>query len=73
MFSPTARLPRKLVNKIQSLDFVEMSELLPEAWIPDADESTSSIHGRQQDVGGLWTYALSPAVLTSSCSDLTEC
>ena len=72
MFSPTARLPRKLVNKIQSLDFVEMSELLPEAWIPDADESTSSIHGRQprrrtpvSDIL-VWTecYALMAAVLT---------
>ena len=47
IFSPTARLPRKLVNKIQSLDFVEMSDLLPEAWIPDANESPSSIHGRK--------------------------
>ena len=39
VLSPTARLPRKLVEKIQNLDFIEISELLPEAWIPDIDES----------------------------------
>lgn len=31
-FNPAARLPPKLVARIESLEFVEMSELLIEAW-----------------------------------------
>ena len=40
VYSPTARLPRKLVSKIQNLEFIEMSELLPEAWISDAADDS---------------------------------
>ena len=45
VFSPTARLPRKLAAKIQSLEFIEISELLPEAWIPEYDNI--SVHARR--------------------------
>ena len=41
-YSPTARLPRKLAEKIQNLEFVEASEMLPETWWPDAQEGTSA-------------------------------
>ena len=41
-YSPTARLPQKLVEKIQNLEFVETSEMLPETWWPNAQEGTSA-------------------------------
>ena len=41
-YSPTARLPQKLVSKIQNFEFVEMSELLPEAWIPEPQDTPTA-------------------------------
>ena len=38
-YSPASRLPRKLVEKILKLEFVEMSEMLPETWIPESQET----------------------------------
>lgn len=69
ILSPTARLPRKLTTKIQSLEFVEISELLPEAWIPDMDELSTPNRGmpRRAPVSDIlvWTecFALMAAVL----------
>ena len=40
LYSPTARLPQKLVTRIQNLEFVEASEMLPETWWPDTQEGT---------------------------------
>ena len=37
-YSPMARLPKKLVARIQALDFVEMNEILQESWIPEAQD-----------------------------------
>ena len=31
-FNPAVKLPAKLTTKIDSLQFIEMAELLPEAW-----------------------------------------
>ena len=81
MFSPTACLPRKLVGKIQNLDFVEMSELLPEAWFPDVDNSVASVHGRKPrrrtPVANslVWTecYALMAAVLAEKFPNIPSC
>ena len=39
-YSAADRLPQKLVTKIQALECVEMSEMLPEAWVPDQQEAT---------------------------------
>lgn len=68
-YSPTARLPRKLVTKIQSLEFVEMSEMLPETWWPDTHEGESSSRrpSRRSPITDVlvWTecFALMAAVL----------
>ena len=36
--SPTVRLPKKLVARIQALDLVEVNEMLLESWIPEAQD-----------------------------------
>ena len=38
-YSPTSRLPRKLVERIVKLEFVEMSEMLPETWVPESQDT----------------------------------
>lgn len=38
-YDPTAALPPKLVTRILSLEFVEMSELIPDTWHEDAQAS----------------------------------
>ena len=40
IYSPTSRLPRKLVERIQNLELIEMSEMLPETWLPDTQDGT---------------------------------
>ena len=40
-YSATTRLPQKLVARIQNLEFVKVGELLPEAWIPEPQDTSS--------------------------------
>ena len=57
VYSPTARLPRKLVSKIQNLEFIEMSELLPEAWISDAvDDSVGQKSRRRAPISEIYVW-----------------
>ena len=41
-YSATTSLPQKLVARIQNLEFVEMGELLPESWIPEPQDASST-------------------------------
>ena len=41
-YSATNRLPQKLVTRIQALEFIEMSEMLPETWLPDHQEMATA-------------------------------
>lgn len=45
-YSPAAALPPKLVKKILDLEFVEMSELLPDAWHDDPAPEAGHIRRR---------------------------
>ena len=38
-YSAASRLPQKLVEKILKLEFVDMSEMLPETWIPKSQDT----------------------------------
>ena len=74
-FSPTARLPQKLVTRINSLEFVEMSELLPEAWVPEPHDQAAAPRrpSRCTPVTDIlvWTecYSLMAAVLAEKYPD----
>lgn len=70
----TARLPPKLVQRIENLEFIEMSELLQDAWQMDTTDGSSSrlvlrMPRRSVPITGisLWTEcrAMMAAVITS--------
>ena len=48
-YDPMGAAPPKLVKKILDLKFVEMRELLPEAW-PDDPQTTPDLSGQQRHV-----------------------
>ena len=74
-YSATNRLPPKLVARIQSLEFIEMSEMLPETWLPDHQEAapTPRRSSRSTPITDIlvWTecFAVMAAVLAERFPD----
>ena len=74
-YSPTARLPKKLVTRIQALDFIEMNEMLQESWIPEAQDASLVLRrpSRRAPITDIlaWTecFALMAAVLAEKFPD----
>ena len=68
--SPTARLPKKLVARIQALDFVEMNEMLPESWIPEAQDVSPAL--RKPSRRAPITDVLDRVLCTHGSSDSRE-
>ena len=72
-YSPTARLPRKPVARIQSLEFIEASKMLQETWWPDTQERSPVSHRQLQRSSVteslVWAecFALMAAVLAQKC------
>lgn len=67
-YSPTAHLPHVLVARLHGLKFIEMCEMLPEAWMPEVQETPSSrIPSCRAPISDImvWTecYTLMAAVL----------
>lgn len=57
---PTAQLPAKVISKIENLEFVEIVDLLQEAWAFDASDSynqTLKQLGRQPLVSDILVWA----------------
>ena len=48
-YNPAAKLPRKLVSRIEKLEFIEMAELLPETWASD-QQGTRDIGPQQKQI-----------------------
>ena len=47
-YDPTAKLPSKLVLRIENLEFIEMAEMLPENWAsvtPLVQDSVGQLYG----------------------------
>lgn len=74
-YSATTRLPQKLVTRIRALEFIEMSEMLPETWLPEQHEagSTPRRPSRSTPVTDIlvWTecFSLMAAVLAETFPD----
>ena len=74
-YSPAARLPKKLVTRIQALDFIEMNEMLQESWIPKAQDVSLVLRrpSRRAPITDIlaWTecFALMAAVLAEKFPD----
>ena len=47
-FDPATALPSKLVRRILDLEFIEMAELLPDAWIEDPREFQDTVGRRHR-------------------------
>ena len=68
-FNPAARFPAKVVARIEGLEYVEMSELLQEAWAVESTDANPllKLHGRRAPVTDIlvWTecYASMAAIL----------
>ena len=74
-YSPASRLPRKLVERILKLEFVEMSEMLPETWGPESQDTAAGPRRMSRRVPItdilVWTecFALMAAVLAERYPD----
>jgi len=76
---PALALPAKLIKKIVELEYIEMSELLPEAWRSGQDEDQRCCHQRKGQRRGpvtdilLWVecYTSMVSVLSTRYADKT--
>ena len=72
--SQTYSLPQKLIKRIQSLEFVDMAELIPDAWVYQDEETSKCCHharhpqkkGKVKDIV-LWVecFSIYAGVLTT--------
>ena len=74
-YSLMARLPKKLVARIQALDFVGLNEMLQESWIPEAQDVSLALRRppHRAPITGIlgWTecFALMAAVIAEKFPD----
>ena len=62
-----APLPQKLIKRILHLEFVEMADLLPEAWLLEETTMEAQLHRQKGPVTDIAVWVQCYATLVSHC------